>query len=432
MPDSHPYSVVSVPFTRDYFFSGGSKVPDLIGDGVCVPKWSDGAPFADIQETALSGLFYAGSKVGSKRLFSSICSGLVKLDIHFTSVDSVPCTRGLECSGGRNMPDRVSAAFLWVMNLDLGDFLDPNPGGCGGLRLDVDAQARPMTKMTGGFVMPTSSVEVSLDPLGRVMAMPTETFGVPMPSFGPSVFGSEPGSLDPVDGGDGGRFRCCTSSASATKSFRTAVVHVTPEKGLSGKATAPQKSRPEIIDRPERYGPGAKSDDPHFSEHVQDDGFTARSAGNGDLVLSAGNGDLILTDEDHDGWMLVSFEVNGDNGGCHTQASNHWRPRGTAIRRRCCMDCWTLGITHCAGWLVLVNKDKMQVIYSQTTSLRFDGALNVVVTGSGNCPILFLVLIICVYGDMILSHGWVFPLAHDVMKCHAVKSYLNGSRYTTS
>ena len=209
--DNHPYSVVSVPFTRDYFFSGGSKVPDLTNDVVCVPKWSDEAPCVDLQETALSGLFSVGSKVGSRRLSSSIGCGLVKLDIHFTLVDSVACTRVLECSGGRNLPDRVTPspsgsgrhvpvftrdipdqanrkekAFLGVTDLALTDFPDPVPGDCGGLRLDVDAQATPKTTTAGGFGLLTSSsrylslfkvgygngVGLILDPLGSVMAMP--------------------------------------------------------------------------------------------------------------------------------------------------------------------------------------------------------------------------------------------------------------------
>ena len=66
-------------------------------------------------------------------------------------------------------------------------------------------------------------------------------------------------------------------STSATESLRT------PEKGLSGKATAAQ-NRPEIADQPERYGLDAKFDDPY----TRDDGFTARSAGIGNLVLRLG------------------------------------------------------------------------------------------------------------------------------------------------
>ena len=202
-----------VPFSRKHSVYGGSKVPNLTGVGVYVPKWSDEAPFADLQETALSGVFFAGSKVGSRRLLSSICSGLEKLDIHITLVDSVPCTRGLECSGGRNLPDRVMEAVLWVSDLALGDFPDPVTGNCGGSRLNIDAQATLSIKMIGGFGLPTSSVGVSLDPLGSTMAMPTETFSVPlslsMPSYGSSVFGSDPRSLDPEDGGDDCWFRFC-------------------------------------------------------------------------------------------------------------------------------------------------------------------------------------------------------------------------------
>ena len=262
------------PDARDYFFFGGSRVPYLTGDGVFVPKWSDVAPFADPQETASEGVFSAGSKVGSWGLFSCICSGLEELDIHFTSVDPVPYTRGLECLGGRNKTDRVTETFLWVSDLAFGDFPEPEPVDCGGSRLDVGAPTTPLIKLTDGFGLPTSSVGVCLDPLGSIMAMPTESSGDPMsmsmPSYGSSVFGSDSGSLDPVDGGDGCRFRCCKLSASAMESFRMVVVLITPEKGLSGKAIAAQQSWPAIVDRPEIYGLDAKSDDPF----MHDDGFS--------------------------------------------------------------------------------------------------------------------------------------------------------------
>ena len=128
-----------------------------------------------------------------------------------------------------------------------------------------------------------------------------------MQSFGFSVIESEPGSHDQVDGGIGCRFRCCKSSTSTTESFRTARVQITPAKGFSRNTTAAQKNQSEIVDRLERYGLDAKSGDPHFTKHscsdlvrplfvdrlvyhgqgrgcdVQDDGFTARSVGNGDL-----------------------------------------------------------------------------------------------------------------------------------------------------
>ena len=128
------------PDARDYFFFGGSRVPYLTGDGVFVPKWSDVAPFADPQETASEGVFSAGSKVGSRALFSCICSGLEELDIHFTSVDPVPCTRGLECLGGRNKTDRVTETFLWVSDLAFGDFPEPEPVDCGGSLMRIKAQ----------------------------------------------------------------------------------------------------------------------------------------------------------------------------------------------------------------------------------------------------------------------------------------------------
>ena len=171
--DNHPYFVVSVPFTRDYFFSGGSKVTDLTGD----PKWSDEDPLEDLQGAALTGLFSVGSKDGSRRLSSSIGSRVAKLDIHFSSVDAVTCTMVLECSGGRNLPDRVTPlssgfgqqvlvfagiiyvqanrkenTFLWVTDLALTDFLDPAPGNFWGLSLDsnVDTQVTPKRKTVGG------------------------------------------------------------------------------------------------------------------------------------------------------------------------------------------------------------------------------------------------------------------------------------------
>ena len=181
--DNHPYSVVSVPFTRDYFFSPGSKVPDLTDDGECVPKWSDEAPCSDLQKTALSGLFSVGSKVGGRRLSSSLGRGVVKMDIHLYPVVFVPFIRVLECSGGRNLPDQetpspsgfgwqdlvftgaipnqanwIEKAFSWVPDLVLAYFQDPLPGDCGGLSLDshVD-EAKPTTKTAGGNELPISS-----------------------------------------------------------------------------------------------------------------------------------------------------------------------------------------------------------------------------------------------------------------------------------
>ena len=61
------------------------------------------APCADRQKTALSGLFSVGSKVGGRRLSSSLCRGVVKLDILLFPVDSVPFIRDYECSGGRSV-----------------------------------------------------------------------------------------------------------------------------------------------------------------------------------------------------------------------------------------------------------------------------------------------------------------------------------------
>ena len=49
---------------------------------VCVcPKWSGVAPCADRQKITLSGLFSVGSKVGGRRLSSSLCRRVVKLVI---------------------------------------------------------------------------------------------------------------------------------------------------------------------------------------------------------------------------------------------------------------------------------------------------------------------------------------------------------------
>ena len=49
---------------------------------VC-PKWSGVAPCANRQKTAMSGLFSVGSKVGGRRLSSSLYRGVVKLVILF-------------------------------------------------------------------------------------------------------------------------------------------------------------------------------------------------------------------------------------------------------------------------------------------------------------------------------------------------------------
>ena len=164
-------------------------MPYLTGDGVYVPKWSDEAPFADPQEKPLASVFSAESKL-CRACF------LLDLDIHFTSVDSLPCTRGLECLSGRIKPDRMTEAFLWVSDLALWDFQEPFPVDCGGSRLAVGAPATSLITMTGGFGLPTSSVGVCLDPLGSVMAMPTVTSGdqlsMPMPSYGVAYAGSRP------------------------------------------------------------------------------------------------------------------------------------------------------------------------------------------------------------------------------------------------
>ena len=100
--------MVSVPFTKDHVFSGGSKVPDLramIGAGAYVPKWSDEAPRSDLQETALSGLFSIRSKAGGRRVSSSLGRGVVELDFPLLQSYLVSAALG---AGLSNSPDAKS------------------------------------------------------------------------------------------------------------------------------------------------------------------------------------------------------------------------------------------------------------------------------------------------------------------------------------
>ena len=89
---------------------------------------------------------------------------------------------------------------------------------------------------------PSDNGSLSLGPHEGGKATPTmETSGVhtkPMSSSGSLgllINGSENGSPDPVDGGNGGRFGSIKVSALATETFRTAGVQKTPAKGSSRK-----------------------------------------------------------------------------------------------------------------------------------------------------------------------------------------------------
>ena len=104
-----------------------------------------------------------------------------------------------------------------------------------------------------------------------MLTVETSSVMKPFPSFGSTVIRPEPGSLDLVDVGNGGRFRSCKSSASVTETFRKTGIQKTPMKGFSRKATAAQKNsvlvRPEIVEWTVRHGLNAKSVDPHITDH---------------------------------------------------------------------------------------------------------------------------------------------------------------------
>ena len=95
---------------------------------VC-PKWSGVAPCADRQKTALSGLFSVESKVGGRRLSSSLCREVVKLDILLFPVDFVPFTRDYECSGGRSVSYLRSVAASHVGSFHSADPVRTLVGG---------------------------------------------------------------------------------------------------------------------------------------------------------------------------------------------------------------------------------------------------------------------------------------------------------------
>ena len=95
---------------------------------VC-PKWSGVAPCAHRQKTALSGLFSVRSKVGGRRLSSSLCRGVVKLDILLFPVDSVPFTRDYECSGGRSVSYLRSMVASHVGSFHSADLVRTLVGG---------------------------------------------------------------------------------------------------------------------------------------------------------------------------------------------------------------------------------------------------------------------------------------------------------------